>query len=348
MLKWGIRQLVPCMPNLPSMSKMNVRSWNEISMATYSSFRRISYNTSRTVLILWCAHSWHLHSIQSCSCSLFFSLSLDVAYPHIYRTHILGLYKTQYIHEKTSESFLSWLLSFLCNFSVCAEYYFHILLFERMRFIHFFCIENWVFCNKVKIYGLAFYCMRQPTIEFIVISFSCIDANTNTMLIHFKVSTILFYFSFSWVIKLQYSLRFLFHFHYYSSSIILNSSDSLFSFWKKNHVEIHRLFWVRKKNSVVRRIEKRKQNKRYGKNSNLEDVQENWRCSTKMSDTLFFIYYTFATPIVICFPAYFHYVKLFHCKIMMMNWFQENLLKCHTLHISDDKHMWFVGLSTIL
>lgn len=87
-----------------------------------------------------------------------------------------------------------------------------------------FCIENWVFCNKVKIYGLAFYCMRQLTIEFIVISFSCIDANTNTMLIHFKVSTILFYFSFSWVIKLQYSLRFLFHFHYYSSSIILNSS----------------------------------------------------------------------------------------------------------------------------
>lgn len=168
----------------------------------------------------------------------------------------------------------------------------HIIIWAH-EIYPFFCIENWVFCNKVKIYGLAFYCMRQPTIEFIVISFSCIDANTNTMLIHFKVSTILFYFSFSWVIKLQYSLRFLFHFHYYSSSIILNSSIHYykrftFFFLKKNHVEIHRLFWVRKKNSVVRRIEKRKQNKRYGKNSNLEDVQQKWvtRCSLSITRSL--------------------------------------------------------------
>lgn len=93
------------------------------------------------------------------------------------------------------------LLSFLCNFflfflSNCDEYYFLIyvqcalqlllLSFEWMfewanEIYPYFPIENWTFCNKVKIYDLAFTVCDSYTIEFIVISFACSLAyTTNT------------------------------------------------------------------------------------------------------------------------------------------------------------------------
>lgn len=129
-LKWGIRQLILCIWNVPPMSTMNdfrVRA-NEISMATYSSFRRIQYNfESRTVLILWSAlltftqRSAFHRKLKHAHTSRFHS-SVSFAF------HKNTLHEMKRDRERTSGN--AFCLDCCCchfvQFFVCAEYYFHI------------------------------------------------------------------------------------------------------------------------------------------------------------------------------------------------------------------------------
>lgn len=127
MIKWSIRQLVSCMQNaLPSMSKYDERSncWNEISMATYSSFRRIFiYSTSRTVLN---AHPL-VRTFDICTAFSLLSTWRIYLLIHIYEqciyivfsfSHSFYIKRNTFTRKKRAANpfFLSWLLSFLCNF----------------------------------------------------------------------------------------------------------------------------------------------------------------------------------------------------------------------------------------
>lgn len=142
--KWSIRQLILCIWNLPPMSNDKYKEsietkyrWRHIHCFEESHISRLEPCSS------FGAHFWHLHSIRS-----------FVEMIYTYRLRLIFFFKrsTQNIYtcmKKRGFLFFSWQLSFLCNFYVCAEYYFHII-FERMRFIHIFVQTTEHFATKLR------------------------------------------------------------------------------------------------------------------------------------------------------------------------------------------------------